>query len=80
LRDNRVDTISRAGLGALLFFIVLDFIVLDHLRSQMTTSANPSELRFERAAERYREHHETCAMFRTEDNEFVKESMLAMTT
>lgn len=46
----------------------------------MTTSANPIELRFERAAERYREHHETCAMFRTEDNEFVKESMLAMTT
>src|SRR5215211_1733465 len=85
-RGNRVDTIFRAGLIALLFFC---FAFTQDADSPSMT--NLIERSFEIAAERcedltplvYRrlaaEHPETQTMFRSEGTELVKGSMLAMT-
>src|SRR5215211_1738344 len=85
-RGNRVDTIFRAGLIALLFFC---FAFTQDADSPSMT--NLIERSFEIAAERcedltplvYRrlaaEHPETQTMFRSEGSELVKGSMLAMT-
>src|SRR5215475_762136 len=84
-RENRVDTIFRAGQTPCSFFRN------QSSRLQIMLSANPIEASFELAAARcedltplvyarlHREHPETRAMFRTEGSEFVKGSMLAMT-
>jgi len=85
LRENRVDTIFRAGLDALLFFSQIA------LRLEIMPSANPIERSLELAAIRcedltplvyarlHRDYPETRTMFRTEGSEPVKGSMLALT-
>ena len=90
-RGNRVDTIFRAGLPALLFFSKELSSTRVHSAADVIAPTNPIQHSFELAAERcedltplvyrrlFREHPEAEAMFRSEASELVRGSMLALT-
>jgi hemoglobin-like flavoprotein len=94
-RGNRVDTIFRAGLLALLFFFKMLLMAFHphpaHNAADMTGPANPIRHSFELTAERcedlaplvyrrlFREHPEAEKMFRSEGGDLVRGSMLAFT-
>ena len=92
---NRVDTIFRAGLLALLFFCLEQgsspCSFFETIFADILASPNLIECSFELAAERcedltplvyrrlFSEHPEARTMFRTEGSDLVKGSMLALT-